>query len=119
MFPDPLHAPSDYVAFGALAAQIPNAPQCAYDRDRIQRLVSFLLGRDKAEFLNGSRNGYCMAVFLALYGPQETGLAFWLGIAGWGLGFIGNGASSPLSFRPRLWLLYADVEKIQSITTRF
>ena len=35
-----------------------------------------------------------MAVFLSIWGPSEYTSSFWLGIAGWALGFIGNGTST-------------------------
>jgi 3-oxo-5-alpha-steroid 4-dehydrogenase 1 len=34
-----------------------------------------------------------MAVFLSIWGPRQFTPTFWLGIAGWALGFFGNGTS--------------------------
>lgn len=34
-----------------------------------------------------------MAVYLAVYGPKEESLSFWLGIIGWAIGFAGNSES--------------------------
>jgi hypothetical protein len=36
-----------------------------------------------------------MAVFLSIWGPRQFTPTFWLGIAGWALGLIGNGMSNP------------------------
>ena len=56
-----------------------------------------------------------MAVFLSIWGPKEFSTTFWLGIAGWAAGLIGNGesihdaeTSLALSIEYELMVVYHD-----------